>query len=222
MGEEISGVCQETECVDEERSPAALREGTSTASILQHERGEGKREQGRGEVAVSTGRKRALPAWLSDVRVEPKTGTSKVVNKPSSRKPPAVDRKCPTSEPVTAGTSRQATSDVGNVHPASPTPDEKRPAAEGSHPALYHTTPPLVEAVLSDPQAEVRATDIMPIPNLSFYPQSPTPSGESTSSKHLPCPYGAECYRCCPVVCSRVTDSYSLQKEPSSLQGVLS
>lgn len=121
--------------MDEERSPVAVRGDMSTAVFAQQEREEEK-EQDRSEVAASTGRKRALPAWLSDVRVEPKTTASKAARKPASKKRDTV---VTSSEAAVAEPSRTTTSvqkDVDNVvmttlFPDSPTPDGTGKKAAG-------------------------------------------------------------------------------------------
>lgn len=125
---EASAVCQEAQSVSEERSPISVREDTSTAVIVQE-----KKEQDRSEVAASTGRKRALPAWLSDIRVETKTTASKVVSKPASKKPNTVDREHPSSAAAAEEASRKPTSDQKAVEVASP--ESPSPDATGRRPA---------------------------------------------------------------------------------------
>lgn len=130
----MPAVCQETQSVGEERSPDAVREATSTAVIVQQEREEEK-ERGRSEVAASTGRKRALPAWLSDVKVEPKTTASKAARKPASKMPHIA---VTSSEPAVAEHSRKTTSvqkDVDNAVMTTPSPDSPTPDATGKRPA---------------------------------------------------------------------------------------
>lgn len=131
--EEAPAGCQETQSVGEERSPAAVREDTSTAVIAQQQREEEKEQEG-SEVAVSTGRKRTLPAWLSGVRVEPKTTASKAARKPASKKRDTV---VTSSEAAVAEPSRRTTSvqkDVDNVM-TTPIPDSPTPDATGKRAA---------------------------------------------------------------------------------------
>lgn len=138
--EETPAGCQQTQSVDEERSPVAVRGDMSTAVFAQQEREEEK-EQDRSEVAASTGRKRALPAWLSDVRVEPKTTASKAARKPASKKRDTVvtSSEAAVAEAAVAEPSRTTTSvqkDVDNVvmttlFPDSPTPDATGKKAAG-------------------------------------------------------------------------------------------
>jgi hypothetical protein len=74
-------------------------------------------------IVTSTGKKRALPAWLSAVNVEPKPSTSSAGYKPSSSKAASSRRKG----------SSAATISLANPA-ASPPPAGQPPASLGPHP----------------------------------------------------------------------------------------